>query len=98
MGEDIVRLEDWSIIQVTDNPYQAPELGRPALHGDAFGHPRFPDGSSITTGTIQKFDSKTMTAETNRTKYKLGKMADQFRRYLEKDNIELSKYDGARHE
>lgn len=98
MGDEIVRLEDWAIIQVTDNPYQAPELGRSVLHGSAFGHPRFDNGKSITTGTIQKFDSKTMTAETNRTRYKLGKMEDQFREYLTKENIELSKYDGVKYE
>ncbi len=96
MGEDIVFLEDWSIVQITESPYQAPELARSALYGKAFGHPRFEDAQYVTTGTIQKFDSETMTAETNRTKYKLGKMADQFRKYLDDENIELSRYDGAR--
>jgi hypothetical protein len=44
------KMENWSII--TTNPYRAPELGGQMIHGSVYGHPKFPDGSHITTSEI----------------------------------------------
>ena len=43
-------LKNWSL--VFRDPYCAPELQKPALHGKVYGHRRFLDGSSITTSTV----------------------------------------------
>jgi hypothetical protein len=48
----VIRLEKWAVIDTETDPYVAPELRRPHLHGNAFGHPRFPDGKDVTTGPI----------------------------------------------
>lgn len=44
------KLENWSF--VTPNIYRAPELGGQIFHGNVYGHPHFPDGSSINTSEI----------------------------------------------
>lgn len=44
-------LKNWSV--VTRDPFQAPELSQ-CLQGAVYGHPRFEDGSPITTSRIMK--------------------------------------------
>ena len=47
-----MKLENWSVVAGMANPYQAPEQCVQCLHGTVYGHPRFEDGSSITTSRI----------------------------------------------
>jgi hypothetical protein len=47
-----IMIVDWSVVSRTAHPYQAPELGYPALQGKAYGHPKFEDGTLITTSKI----------------------------------------------
>jgi hypothetical protein len=46
-----IRLENWSVVTDAD-PYKAPEQLVSRLHGQAFGHPRFADGSEVTTSRV----------------------------------------------
>lgn len=47
-----MKIENWSIIVGGCNPYTAPELLTSCLYGKVYGHPRFPDGSVVTTSSI----------------------------------------------
>jgi len=49
---DTVRLENWSVITRSDDPYKAPEARPLCLHGKAYGHPNFEDGTVVTTSPI----------------------------------------------
>jgi hypothetical protein len=47
-----VRIENWSIGFAQQDPYKAPELHSPRLSGNVYGHPKFDDGTFITTSTV----------------------------------------------
>lgn len=47
-----MKIENWSVVNVTLSPYSAPETGQPSLQGMVFGHPRFVDVTHITTSMI----------------------------------------------
>ena len=44
-----MKLENWSAVS---DPYQVPEIAGYYLHGIVYGHPRFDDGSEVTTSRI----------------------------------------------
>lgn len=54
------RLENWCLL-----------CGR--LHGEVYGHPLFPDGTTVSTGMVQQISDDRSTAETQNTVYELGK-------------------------
>ena len=86
------RLENWSI--GVDNPYQAPELQKKRLHGDIYDDEkgRFPDGSSVSTSSIQELNLKENYAMTRNTKYILGKPDQDYIRYLASQGKKLEDY------
>lgn len=47
------RLENWSVITLTANEYQAPELGKRCLAGEVFLHPLHEDGKFVYTTPIK---------------------------------------------
>lgn len=53
-----IRLKNWSIFQREPGGFQAPELGAFCLQGNAYGHPRFNDGSFVCTSRIIKVEDK----------------------------------------
>lgn len=65
-----VILKNWSVCGYQVSPYTAPEARLWCLHGDAYGHPEFPDGDSITTSPIK--NSIKNLVETENTVYELG--------------------------
>lgn len=80
----VVRLEDWSVVTFLGQ-YEAPELRVTCLHGLAYGHPGFPEGTEITTSRL--LDSQERVAETYNTRYLLGEMSLKYRTYLENKGI-----------
>ena len=64
------RLENWAVIAVPDSPYQAPELWRQRLHGNVYGHPRFGNGTEVTTSPITSKKGENIL--TRNTEYELG--------------------------
>lgn len=63
MSKPTVRIENW---RIADN----------SLIGDAYGHPRFKDGTPVRTSTIMEIPmmpEEGNTVETMNTLYKLGK-------------------------
>lgn len=83
------RLENWSIITNSKNPFFAPELQSRSLHGNVYGHPNFNDGDPVSTSTLKEFDYKNRVAKTRNTEYELGKISEEYQKCLEENNINL---------
>ena len=87
-GKPTVWLDDWSMIpDRSPDPYQAPELTRPLLHGKVSGHPLHEDGSYVTTSRI--LASAGREVETNNTVYKLGLMAEGYKEWCSSNGIDV---------
>ena len=83
------RLEDWSVIFCSVNLYRAPEVCLDFLVGKIYGDPRFEDGMTVTTSTLQILDAKARIAKTRNTEYQLGEPSDGYKQYCKDNNIEL---------
>lgn len=53
-----IRLKNWSMFQGEPSGFQPPELRAVYLQGNAYGHPRFSDGSFVSTSRIIKIEDK----------------------------------------
>jgi hypothetical protein len=90
------QLKNWKIlddpVEANDNPYMAPEQIRKCFWGHVYGHSKFPDGSAVLTGHIQKVDWFKRTFSTHRTQYELvGPPDPEFRDWVEKNYPQLLK-------
>lgn len=72
-----ILLSPWAVVSPAD-PYTAPECRVPLLSGDAFGHPRFPDGKNITTSTPIGKDAKDNIHTKSGSVYQLGDPATAY--------------------
>lgn len=84
------RLENWSVIGYLD-PYQAPECQSVYLNGEIYDDEkgRFSDNSKVTTSRIVSLDLVDNIAQTKNTKYILGKVSEEYAKWLDKNNIIL---------
>lgn len=48
----VVRIENWAVVVIGENPWIPPEAQDRGLHGNVYGHPDFPEGESVTTSRI----------------------------------------------
>ena len=85
----MLKLENWSVISYSDNPFQDPEILPQCLIGDIYGDPRFEDGMTVITSTLQILDVKARIAKTRNTEYQLGEPSDDYKQYCKNNNIEL---------
>lgn len=65
------KLERWSVSGGID-PYLAPEMIVPRLHGYVYGHPHYPNGQGITTSRILKVEGGFV--HTHNSIYELGEI------------------------
>ncbi len=49
-----MQLENWSISNIPQGPYNAPETFLHTLSGEVFGHPGFEDGERVSTSAIKR--------------------------------------------
>lgn len=74
------RLENWSVGSNSMSPYAAPETCSLHLQGRVYDHPRFDDGTPITTSSISL--SGLTTPLTMRTRsgtvYQLGQISEDY--------------------
>jgi hypothetical protein len=75
-------LNNWYLTTRPLSPYSAPELGRSVLCGQAYSHPDYNDGESITTSRIHWIDMNCRTAKTHSRVYFLGTMQPAYRSFL----------------
>ena len=90
----MVQLKNWRTVIVSEewDGYTAPELLRKMMGGQVYGHPKFPDGAEVITGTIRKIDWEKRTFSTSRTDYELvGPPDPEFRDWVEKNYPQLLK-------
>jgi hypothetical protein len=71
-----IRLDNWSVVNDGD-PYKAPEQQESRLHGNAFGHPRFDDGKTITTSAILTKDGDLILTRSG-SRYELGDIDPEY--------------------
>jgi len=67
-----MRIENWAV--VVSDPYAAPEARRQKLQGEVFGHPRFPDGTTVTTSSIVGKNWKGHVTTSSGSYYELGQV------------------------
>lgn len=67
-----MRLEKWSVVSSATG-YTAPELVTLQLHGNVYGHQRFPQGKEVTTSAIDKIDGNTVVTRSG-SRYELGEI------------------------
>ena len=79
-----MRLENWSVVAIPDNPYQAPELIRMRIHGEVYGNPRFTDGELVTTSSVQKIEGKNI--YTLNSVYELGTPSAEYVQWCKDNN------------
>lgn len=65
-----MRLENWHVVASND-PDASPECQARKLTGEVFGHPRFEDGTQISTSRIEKIDGNRVTTKSGSV-YTLG--------------------------
>jgi len=85
-----VWLDDWSLVPSADmNPYMAPEhpARRPLLYGRVMGHPRYKNGTYVTTSCI--LASAGREVETNNTIYNLGLMSEGYREWCFHNGVDV---------
>lgn len=85
--EGEIRLEDWAVSWADpDDGYTPPEIRAKVLRGTVYGHPRKGDGESIRTSAIVGVDG-TLVKVLSGHRYRLGKIEDGYRAYLDKEGI-----------
>lgn len=82
------RLEKWSLFaSVVDYKLV------PRLHGEVYGHPRFEDGTEVSTSYIVDEDIKAGWVQSANTLYTLGEPSADYVAYLQKYHPEqIEKY------
>ena len=69
----MVRIENWSLVPGSDDPYKAPEQVGMSLQGFVYGHPNRPtilEGEYVTTSRIVSANGRIV--QTRNTTYELG--------------------------
>ena len=74
---ETIILNNWSVVFY--DPYKAPELQKACLHGKVIGHPRFEDGTEVTTSFIEKLDEDQIITHSG-SRYKLGQTDPEYER------------------
>jgi hypothetical protein len=84
-----IKINNWSITlhpAVANNPYLAPELRQPSVHGFAVGHPKL-GNSEVITSPIAEVRGRTVVTETG-SHYHLGRIAPKYRAWLKANRPE----------
>lgn len=74
-------IENWSIVGKFNDPYQPPGTRDSRLAGEVYNHPILKDGSFVVTSMVMHADGKEII--TLNTKYILGKVSEQYRRWYD---------------
>ena len=69
-------LEQWALTCDND-PYKAPEAQRTLITGRVYGHPRFVDGSMVSTSPPVSLEGEILITKSG-SKYKLGDMNAEY--------------------
>ena len=78
-----IKITNWSVAG-ENSPYLAPELIQIRLNGEVYNHPKFKDGSEITTSIIKKADGLKITTQSG-SKYLLDKIDPKYKKWIDKN-------------
>ncbi len=65
MSDQTIRIENWEVITLPSN-------SKPCLYGEVQSHPRFPNGSLVTTSTLMELRNEVAVTRSG-TIYQLGR-------------------------
>lgn len=85
MPELAIKIDNWSICNQDDNPYQAPEVKKDCLRGKVYGHPDHADGEYIITSVILEADGQY--ARTRNNLYILSNIDPRYLEWLENNDM-----------
>lgn len=88
------KLENWSIVQDSSNPFLAPELRTVRLQGEVYDREGFENGTSVVTSSIQTLNITKGYAVTRNTIYELGEPKKDFVEWLNTNGHKLEDYEG----
>lgn len=72
-----MKLENWAIVALPSDPYEAPELWRQSIYGDVYDNPRFDDGTRVTTSRIVGKRNGNVVTKSG-SEYELGQVSAQY--------------------
>jgi len=79
-----VKINNWSIVPNSTDPYLAPELRGISIYGDVENHPKL--GSlTVKTSRIEKIVGYRTVQTHSGSIYKLGKISKEYRKWLKKN-------------
>lgn len=80
---NIVRIENWAVVNREDSPYIAPERRPIYLAGEVYGHPDFEDGESVTTSMVLSSEGRVVQCESRQ--YTLGEPSADYLAWLQEN-------------
>lgn len=84
----IVKIECWSTIDSSTDPFLPPEAIGICLCGKVYGHPNKPDGSKVKTSRIKLVQGKLV--QTLNTNYCLGEPDPEFIKWMKMEGLEYN--------
>jgi len=88
MSKKVIKLENWSVVNINKNPYSSPESGIRALHGDANNHPKLGKDVSVTTSAVISAKGHVVKTKSG-SRYQLGKPDPAYLIWLKVNHLEL---------
>lgn len=82
------RLENWSVVPGSSDPYMAPELQSICLFGEVYGHPnpRHHDGKIVRTSRVMDVSGKVVKTYSGSV-YELGVVSPDYVEWMKSNNI-----------
>lgn len=90
-SEFTARIEQWSVVRPPDDWFRPPEAATVCLNGLIYGHPRFKDGTCVTTAPMVDADGTRITVAgssselTERYDVLLGQVHPEYRAWLKEN-------------
>ena len=81
----IVRIECWSIIDYSNDPFLAPEANGICLRGQVYGHPDKPDEKFVKTSMVKEVQGNKVF--TLNSIYELGEPDPDFIKWMEMEGL-----------
>ncbi len=78
----MITIANWKVVDLSNNPYLAPELRQSGLGGLVFNHPKFKAGCPVTTSAIQKVEGNIVTTYSGSV-YRLGNVDPNYKNWTE---------------
>jgi hypothetical protein len=82
MSMGTIRIENWSVVASSNNPYTPPERAPLRLTGNVYGHPKHYEGRFVETSSIVS-SSGVMVNTRSGSRYVLGKPCPKYLSWLE---------------